>query len=784
MKPASEECDALADSAREEFPSRVPPLDLPRFLTREQHRIHLVGVAGSGMSGLAGLLIELGHAVSGSDKVTTTETERLQRLGLRFHDQHRPEHADAANLVVFSSAIKGDNPILVARRDSGKPVVRRAEALAAIMRAKCGIVIAGMHGKTTTSAMTAHVLREGGLHPSHYVGAEIPLLGTNAHWDPRGEYFVAEGDESDGTLRCFHPEHSLILNIEEEHLDFYADLAAIEKVFEQLIDQTSGTVFYNADEPNAARLCAKRKGAVSYGFSEEAHYRGIDVELRDFGSVFCVDRCGGKLGEATLNVPGEHNVHNALGVIALASELGIPFEKIAASLRKFQHARRRFEIKYESDCFLLIDDYAHHPTEIRATLKTARAMGRKRVLAIFQPHRYSRTKALCRKFGSAFDEADRVVVTDVYPASEPPIPGISGQTIVDEMVKRGHRGASYQPRFERVHCDIGNALDIGDLVLSLGAGNIHEQLSILAADLVIAEKLKVVVGEEGDVRLYEPLSKHTTLRVGGPAQFWVEPRNEKAFSDLIRFCRDENLPLFAMGRGSNLLVRDGGIRGVVVHPRGGDLDKIQVNSSEITAGAGVKLREIAYAARASNLGGLEWMEGIPGAVGGALRMNAGAMGAQTFESVTRIRYLDAEGNPHVKDRDELEVFYRRFPLLENNFAISATFRTQPAERAEIDRRLRKSQEKRRTTQPIAKSAGCIFKNPDSIPAGRLVDELGLKNSRVGNARVSEVHGNFIVNDGGATAAEMLQLIDKIQSAARAMRGIELETEVEIVGEAE
>jgi UDP-N-acetylmuramate--alanine ligase len=784
MKPASEECDALADSAREEFPSRVPPLDLPRVLTREHNRIHLVGVAGSGMSGLAGLLIELGHAVSGSDKVTTTETERLQRLGLRFHDQHRPEHADAANLVVFSSAIKGDNPILVARRDSGKPVVRRAEALAAIMRAKCGIVIAGMHGKTTTSAMTAHVLREGGLHPSHYVGAEIPLLGTNAHWDPRGEYFVAEGDESDGTLRCFHPEHSLILNIEEEHLDFYADLAAIEKVFEQLIDQTSGTVFYNADDPNAARLCAKRKGAVSYGFSEEAHYRGIDVELRDFGSVFCVDRCGGKLGEATLNVPGEHNVHNALGVIALASELGIPFEKIAASLRKFEHARRRFEIKYESDRFLLIDDYAHHPTEIRATLKTARAMGRKRVLAMFQPHRYSRTKALCREFGSAFDEADQVVVTDVYPASEPPIPGISGQTIVDEMVKRGYRGASYQPRFERVHCDIGNALDVGDLVLSLGAGNIHEQLSILAADLVIAEKLKAIVGEEGDVRLYEPLSKHTTLRVGGPAQFWVEPRNEKAFSDLIRFCRDENLPLFAMGRGSNLLVRDGGIRGVVVHPRGGDFDKIQVNSSEITAGAGVKLKEIAYAARASNLGGLEWMEGIPGAVGGALRMNAGAMGAQTFESVTRIRYLDAKGNPHVKDRDELEVFYRRFPLLENNFAISATFRTQPAERAEIDSRLRESQEKRRTTQPIAKSAGCIFKNPDSIPAGRLVDELGLKNSRVGNARVSEVHGNFIVNDGGATAAEMLQLIDKIQSAARAMRGIELETEVEIVGEPE
>src|SRR5437867_2765791 len=518
MKLASEKSAALSD--------RAPVLDLPRFLTREHHRIHLVGVAGSGMSGLAALLIELGHVVSGSDKVSTMETDRLQRLGLRFDEQHRPEHAAAAELVVFSSAIKTDNPILLEARDLGKPAVRRAEALAAILRAKRGIVIAGMHGKTTTSAMTAHVLREGGLHPSHYVGAEIPILGTNAHWDPRGEYFVAEGDESDGTLRCFHPEHSLILNIEEEHLDFYIDLVAIEKVFAQLIQQTSGTVFYNVDDANTARLCAKRRGAISFGFCEEADYRSADVELRDFASVFCVYQRGEPLGEAVLNVPGQHNVQNAVGVIALATELGIPFEKIAASLRKFEHARRRFEIKYESDRFLLVDDYAHHPSEIRATLKTARSTGRKRVLTMFQPHRYSRTKALRKEFGRAFDDADRLVVTDVYGSNEAPIPGTSGKTIADEIATHGHLGVSYQPRLEWVHRDVGNMLDSGDLVLSLGAGNIHEQLSVLAADLVIAEKLKAIVGEEGDVRLYEPLSKHTTLRVGVPAQFWVEPRTE------------------------------------------------------------------------------------------------------------------------------------------------------------------------------------------------------------------------------------------------------------------
>jgi UDP-N-acetylmuramate--alanine ligase len=221
---------------------------------------------------------------------------------------------------------------------------------------------------------------------------------------------------------------------------------------------------------------------------------------------------------------------------------------------------------------------------------------------------------------------------------------------------------------------------------------------------------------------------------------------------------------------------------VVVHPCGGDFDKIEINGAEIIAGAGAKLKEVAYAGKGAGIGGLEWLEGIPGTVGGGLRMNAGAMGAQTFENVVRVRYLDANGEAHTKTRDELEVYYRNFPLLEKNFAVSAVFRGHPAPLEEIVRRLEASQEKRRTSQPAAKSAGCIFKNPDSCPAGKLVDELGLKNSRVGKARVSEVHGNFIVNDGGATAAEMLELIENIKATARAKRGIELETEVQIVGE--
>ncbi|MGH7936103.1 MAG: FAD-binding protein, partial [Chthoniobacterales bacterium] len=490
------------------------------------------------------------------------------------------------------------------------------------------------------------------------VGAEIPILGSNAHWDSLGEYFVAEGDESDGTLQLFHPEHALILNIEEEHLDFYADLAAIEAVFNSLLAQTSGTVFYCADDAHAARICGSRVNSICYGFSEGARYRATSIELHDFAATFCVQRGEEKLGDATLNVPGKHNVSNALGVIALATELGVPFAKIARSLGNFRHARRRFEIKYQSERFLLVDDYAHHPTEIRATLATARSAGRKRVLTMFQPHRYSRTKALRREFGRAFDDTDHILVTDVYPASEVALEGISGQTIVDEISEHGHRSVAYQPRLSLLHGEIGQMLTEGDLVLSLGAGNIHEQLAKLAAELVIAEKLKEIVGAEGEVRLSEPLARHTTLRVGVPAQFWVEPRTEAALAELIRFCRRENLPLFVIGRGSNLLVRDVGIRGVVVHPSGGDFEKIETAGLQVTAGVGAKLKQVAYAGKTAEIGGFEWMEGIPGDVGGALRMNAGAMGRQTFDQVVRVRFLDRQGNAQEKGPNELEVHYR------------------------------------------------------------------------------------------------------------------------------
>src|SRR3954471_14274982 len=464
---------------------------LADILSNSSNRVHLIGVAGSGMSGLAGLLLALGHQVTGCDKVSNPEVVRLQGLGLEFTIPCNSESVTNADIIIYSSAIRPGNPDYDDALRLGKQMVRRADALAAIMHGKRGIVVAGMHGKTTTTAMAAHVLRHAGLHPSHYVGAEIPILGTNANWDPEGEYMV---DESDGTITLYHPEHAIVLNIEEEHLDYYEDLAAIERTFQQLLAQTKGHVFYCADDVNAARLSHTHHGSISYGERANATYRFDDLHAKDFQSHFRALKHGGPLGAITLNVPGRHNVSNALAVIALATELGVPFIQIAAALESFRGARRRFEIKFRSERYMVVDDYANHPSEVRATLAAAKNTGRSRIIVMFQPHRYTRTLALKEEFGRAFHDAAAVFVTDVYAASEPPIEGVSGQTIVDALISEGHPSAKFIPDRKRMLLEVGRMLQPGDVVLSLGAGTIHEQGAALAKDIAVFQQMQDVRG--------------------------------------------------------------------------------------------------------------------------------------------------------------------------------------------------------------------------------------------------------------------------------------------------
>lgn len=755
-----------------------------KLLNPEQPlRVHLIGVAGSGMSGLARLLIQMGHRVSGSDRVTSGETERLRVLGLDFSTPHSAEAVQGVDAVIYSSAIRTTNPALAEALAQDIATFRRAECLAAILHTKAGVVVSGTHGKTTTSSMIAHILRQGDLMPCHYVGAEIPVLGSNAEWNEDGEYLVAEGDESDGTLALYRPRHAIVLNVEEEHLDHYTrGIKQIREVFNTLMDQTSGSIVYCRECGEAAGLCGVRDNAVSYGW-EGADWTATDLSEQVGTVSFTVNHNGKELGRVQLGIPGRHNVLNALGAIAIATECGIDFSLMNRALSSFAGAKRRFETKHLSKRYRIVDDYGHHPTEVAATLQTARSYEPGRVIVLFQPHRYSRTQKLADDFGKALQAADMVFVTDVYAASEDPIPGVGGQTIVDAIAANGPTKASFVPDLSTAHHAVGNALAEGDLFLTLGAGNVHEAGNRIIRDLKVLEEIQNETGVSG-IKLYEPMSRHSTMRVGGPAQFWIEPSEFGQFASSVSFCKARGIPVRIVGRGSNLLIRDGGIRGAVIHPTGGAFAAVTVEGNTITAGAGVRFKKVASVARENRIGGFEWMEGIPGNVGGGLRMNAGAMGVETFDQVVAVTFLDEDGQIRTRDRSEIEALYRNVPELRRNYALEATFIGAPSNLDLIQEKLDESRHHRNTTQPKAASAGCTFKNPGVCGAGQLIDEMGLKETGVGKAEVSLEHGNFIVNRGKARAADVLALIEKIKAKAKEERGVDLETEVQILGEDE
>ena len=747
-------------------------------------RIHLIGVAGSGMSGLASLLLSLGHRVSGSDKVSTKETDRLERVGLSFHCPHVPELIQDADLVIFSSAIKTGNVVYDASIEAGVPMLRRAEALVSIMSPKESIVIAGTHGKTTTSALAAKVLQEGKLNPSHYVGAEVPVLGNNAYWSEEGKHFIAEGDESDGSLIQFNPDYAVLLNVEEDHLDHYTDgIEGIRNVFNQFLDSAEKKIIYCSSDSEASNLCGSRDNVISYGWERSDDFCAKVCEMREGSTDFDVFVYGKLLGRVTLGVPGKHNILNGLAVIALATELGVDFSDISAAMREFRGAKRRFDVLYRSANYSVVDDYGHHPTEIKATIATAKQLNPERLVCVFQPHRYTRTQLMMDEFANAFREVDALFVTDIYPAGEKPIKNINCEAVVKAVHEDGHQNVCSVPNLRTAHLHVGSALLCGDTILTLGAGNIHEVGAALARDLEMLDKLRRELDDpQTKCRLYEPMSRHTTIKVGGPAQYWVEPISIEAFAKSLKFFFNKGIQVRVVGRGSNLLICDGGIPGAVIRPSGGEFEEVRVSENIVTAGVGARYKKVSNIAKANGISGFEWMEGIPGNVGGGLRMNAGAMGFETFDQVLSIKYLDSEGDLHEKVAEDFESNYRNVPQLNKTYAVSAVFKGTKDDAKVIDNRILESVERRKRTQPIAASAGCIFKNPIDVSAGQLIEELGLKNSNVGAARVSDVHGNFIVNDGGAKAKDVISLIDKIKLKAKTERSIELETEVQIIGQ--
>jgi UDP-N-acetylmuramate--alanine ligase len=446
-------------------------------LFRKDINIHFVGIGGIGMSGIAELLLNLGYRVTGSDLQKSEITDRLQGLGVEIKYGHRPENvADDVDVLVYSSAVRRDNPEVVAAEDRMVPVIPRAEMLGELMRMKYSIAVAGSHGKTTTTSMISMILAAADWDPTIVVGGKLKALGSNAKLG-RGECLVAEADESDGSFLRLIPTVAVVTNIDPEHLDHFGTLETLKDAFADFLDRLPffGFAVLCLDHPNVQDLLpGVKRRVITYGYSRQADYVIGDLEKGWLYVAFTPHIKGEQMEKIRLNVPGDHNAANALAAVAVCSELGVPYKKIKEGLESFSGVARRFELKGEKDGAILVDDYGHHPEEIKHTIQAARDVAKdRRLVVIFQPHRYTRTRDLFREFTMAFNDADVLVVMEIYAAGEDPIEGITGEGVYEGIKEHGHREIYLQSSID----DAVNFLDDfsrrGDMILTLGAGDVY-----------------------------------------------------------------------------------------------------------------------------------------------------------------------------------------------------------------------------------------------------------------------------------------------------------------------
>jgi UDP-N-acetylmuramate--alanine ligase len=439
-------------------------------------KLHFVGVGGIGMSGIAEVLLNLGYQVSGSDLKESDTTRRLAALGGRMWRGHAREHVEAVDVVVTSSAVRRDNPEVVEARARKIPVIPRAEMLAELMRLKYGVAIAGSHGKTTTTSLAAHLLAHAGMDPTAVVGGKVNAFGSNAKLG-KGDYMVVEADESDGSFLHIPPTIAVVTNVDPEHLDHWKTPEALRQGFVAFVNRVPfyGLAILCFDHPGVQSLLPDvEKRFVTYGEAPQADYRAAHIDVSRGQVSFDAFRRDEPLGRFALSMVGRHNALNALAVVALGDEMGIPHDVTRAAFASFAGVQRRFTVRGEAAGVTVVDDYGHHPAEVRATLRGARDAFDRRVVCVFQPHRYSRTRDLLAEFATAFNDADVLVLSDIYAAGEEPLPGVSGESLAEAIRAHGHKDVTFVPDRARLALAAREKLRPGDLVLTLGAGDITQ----------------------------------------------------------------------------------------------------------------------------------------------------------------------------------------------------------------------------------------------------------------------------------------------------------------------
>jgi len=769
---------------------------LPFLFGRQVRHLHAVGVGGMGLGPLAIFAARRGWTVSGEDDAMNPAMAReLSVAGVRLGAVGvMPPETD---LVVYSSAVKVAHPALAEARGRGITTVRRGELLAEVAREHRLVGVAGSHGKTTTTAMIIAALRSEGVSAGYVLGGLFndPALPPAALGE--SDWLVAEIDESDGTIDGFSPEITVLVNLDWDHADRYPDAAQIDSAFAALAGRTRRTLLAWDGCAKSARItgAAEQGGArvITFGASGDfkaTHLAGTPGELElALGGRFAVPR-------VKVRASGSFNAVNAAAALATVQLMGGSLA--THPLAEFPGVRRRQTVLHRDDALTVIEDYAHHPAEIRALLQSLRRDLRDggRLRVVFQPHRFSRTRQFKTEFAAVLAVADAIALLDVYGAGEAPLPGGTTADLYAELVRAApDRVVDYLPG------DPGGVLELvrqarepGDCVVFVGAGDIEhrarewidmikQEVRMTAEWDDVAAALRAAVSAETRIRREEPLANKTTLRVGGAARVYAEPATADDLAAILRTLHARGVPLQVLGRGSNLLIPDAGVDGVVVSLRQPSWEAFEVLADgRVRVGAGLRLKNLCGLAAAAGLVGFEFLEGIPGNVGGALRMNAGAMGGWMFDVVDTVEALALDGTPRQWTRAAMTVSYRHCAELAGAIATGAILQPKASSgRDDVSRQIDVYRSKRQESQPREPSAGCIFKNPPDDSAGRLIDACGLKGERIGDAEVSTVHGNFIINRGHATSADVIDLVRRVRERVASQTGVTLEPEVLLYG---
>lgn len=773
---------------------RVAP---PSLFGREVTAIHCAGVGGMGMGPLAIYVAQSGFRTSGEDDAMTDAMKaQLERAGVVLTAVGAVP--SECSLVVASSAIVASHPVMVQARKQGIPVVRRGELLAEVTRDKKFVAICGSHGKTTTTAMLITAIRSGGFPAGYILGGlfaddSVPpaRVGSNG-------WVVAEVDESDGTIDRFSPGLTVAVNLDWDHPDHYRRPADIEDTFRALFRRTSGPVLVSDACAMSQRVAA---GQTVITFGRTGDFSGTLQRVTPGHSVVSL---GGRFSvkSATVAAHGDFNVTNATAALAAAQLMGVSIS--SESLASYPGVRRRQAVLLNEGGIIAMEDYAHHPAEVRALIASLRQRiaaaermeEHNRLIVVFQPHRYSRTAQFKTEFAAALSPASRVFLLDVYGAGETAMAGGTTADLYAEMKRMSpEQDVTYLPGdragFRRA---LERTVRPGDWVAFVGAGDIdrdariwlegHAAQTAKAAQWdALAQTILRSVTSDTKVSREEGLASRTTMRVGGAARIFCEPAGISDLQTVVRIARTQGIPTFVLGRGSNLLVPDEGVDGIVIslgHENWQTFD-VQPNG-RIRVGAGLRLKNLCGLATKAGLKGFEFLEGIPGNVGGALRMNAGAMGGWMFDVVEEVQMMLPDGSVVALPKDSLHVEYRHCAELEQAIALGAIVMPSTAAEAEsIKRQMDVYRDKRLKSQPREPSAGCIFKNPPGDSAGRLIDAAGLKGACVGDAEVSAVHANFIINRGKATSADVISLVRQVRARVRETSGVTLEPEVLLYG---